>query len=460
MAPKFGTSGLRGLVSELTPELVADHLRAFLATCDTGGRILLGRDLRASSPEIAEEVGRAARAAGVITVDCGALPTPALALAAQEAGAGAVMVTGSHIPADRNGLKFYTRAGEISKEDEAAITAALGRPAAAPGAGAPAESDPEAGARFLRRYTRAYGPRALEGRRIGLYSHSAVGRDLLGEALSGLGAEVVELARSEVFIPVDTEALDPGTGERLAAWVAAHGLDAVVSTDGDSDRPMLADETGRVIPGDVLGRITSAALGARVVVTPVSSNGGAELSGAFDEVLRTRIGSPFVIAGMEARTGTKVAGYEANGGYLLGFEAEGPAGPLGPLPTRDSFLPILAPLVAAGAAPLSELVAREPARHTAADRLQEVPVERSAELLGALAGDPAARAEFLAFAGAAERTTDRTDGLRMTLEDGAVVHLRPSGNAPEFRLYTEAASRGRAQELLDAGLAELRRRLG
>lgn len=66
---------------------------------------------------------------------------------------------------------------------------------------------------------------------------------------------------------------------------------------------------------------------------------------------RTRIGSPFVIAGMEAVLAAapeaRVAGYEANGGFLLGFAAEAPAGVLAPLMTRDSLLPILAPLVAA-----------------------------------------------------------------------------------------------------------------
>ena len=129
MAPKFGTSGLRGLVVELTPDLVADHIRAFLAACPTGTGLWVGRDLRPSSPDLAAVVLQAARAAGLTTVDCGAVPTPALALAAMNAGAAAVMVTGSHIPADRNGLKFYLPHGEIAKTDEAAILAALGAPA-------------------------------------------------------------------------------------------------------------------------------------------------------------------------------------------------------------------------------------------------------------------------------------------------------------------------------------------
>ncbi|MGB1035317.1 MAG: phosphomannomutase, partial [Primorskyibacter sp.] len=124
MPPKFGTSGLRGLVTELTPDLVQSYTRAFLAACPTGGALHLGWDLRDSSPTIAASVRAAVTKAGVDLVDHGVLPTPALALAALGAKQAAIMVTGSHIPADRNGLKFYVPTGEIAKSDEAAITAA------------------------------------------------------------------------------------------------------------------------------------------------------------------------------------------------------------------------------------------------------------------------------------------------------------------------------------------------
>ena len=56
MAPKFGTSGLRGLVTELTTDLVADHIRAFAAACPMGTGLWVGRDLRASSPDLAAVV--------------------------------------------------------------------------------------------------------------------------------------------------------------------------------------------------------------------------------------------------------------------------------------------------------------------------------------------------------------------------------------------------------------------
>lgn len=451
MAPKFGTSGLRGLVSDLTPELIADYTRAFLAACPVGRGLYIGRDLRASSPEIAAAVAKAARAEGVAVTDCGAVPTPALALAAMAAGSAAIMVTGSHIPSDRNGLKFYLPGGEITKTDEAAILSALGRPPA--GLSAPL-SQADAATPWVQRYIRAFGTQALSGLKIGLWEHSAVSRDLIAEALEGLGAEVLRLGRSETFIPVDTEAVPAEIRARIATWCQEHGLDALVSTDGDGDRPLLADERGALVPGDLLGQITARALGAEVVVTPVSSNSGVERSGAFGRVIRTKIGSPFVIAGMEA-AGGRVAGYEANGGFLAGFEAQMAAGPLPPLWTRDSLLPLVAPLALARASgrSLSALIAAEPARFTAADRLEEIAPETSRALMARL--EDGRFTALLSPLGENLSAEDRTDGLRLHLISGRVIHLRPSGNAPELRLYAEAESPGQAQDLLARGLEVL-----
>ena len=464
MAPKFGTSGLRGLVVELTPELVAAHVAAFTAACPMGSGLFVGQDLRPSSPRIAADVIAAARAQGLAVTDCGALPTPALALAAMRAGAAAIMVTGSHIPADRNGLKFYLPTGEISKADEAAILASLGKAAASGRLEGPLSAAPKAGADYVARYVTAFGPQALRGLRLGVYEHSSVARDLLCALVAALGAEAVPLARSEIFIPVDTEAVEPETREQLQGWCAAHRLDAVLSTDGDADRPLLTDASGAVVPGDVLGVLTAQALGAKVICTPISSNSMVCALPGFDRVALTKIGSPFVIAAMEEALAkdpaAKVVGFEANGGFLLGFAAKGPVGPLPCLMTRDAVLPIVAPLAAARATgqSLAQAVAALPPRFTAADRLTETPTEASAALLARLNADPEARAAFLAPIGQ-ETALDHTDGLRMTLANGRIVHLRPSGNAPEFRVYAEADSAKAALSLLKTALARVKETL-
>lgn len=443
---KFGTSGLRGLAVDLVGEESRRYAAAFLRYLRTRGpvsQVFVGRDLRASSPEIARSV---ISALDVEVIDCGELPTPALALEAMRRGAPAIMVTGSHIPADRNGLKFYRADGEIDKADEAGILAAL---EGTPGTNADRSDEPAALARYLERYAALLPAGALVGKRIGVWQHSSVARDVFVDAVMLFGAEALPLGRSNVFVPVDTEAVAADVAAQLAGWIREQRLDAVISTDGDADRPLIVDETGALIRGDIIGILTAKFLNADAVVTPVTSNSSIEGMGAFKAVVRTKVGSPFVIAGMAGASGT-VVGFEANGGVLLGSYARVNGATIAPLPTRDALLPILSVLGAAHAAgqTLSQLVATLPPRIARSDRLEHVPHERTALLLDRLAVDAKG---FFAAQGTVKSVSD-IDGMRYEFTSGDVIHYRPSGNAPELRCYTEASTAARADELLAWGL--------
>lgn len=443
---KFGTSGLRGLATDLVGAESRRYAAAFLRYLKTRGpvnEVLVGRDLRQSSPDIARSVIAGLDAP---VVDCGELPTPALALEAMRRRAPAIMVTGSHIPADRNGLKFYRADGEIDKADEAGILAALGD---APEFSRVVETEGRALPRYLDRHLALLPRGALDGRRIGVWQHSSVARDAFVDALEMFGAEIVPLGRSDTFIPVDTEAVSAETAAQLAAWVREHELDALISTDGDADRPLLVDELGQLVRGDVIGILTARFLKADTVVTPVTSNSSIESTGAFAKVTRTRVGSPFVIAGMALGTGT-IVGFEANGGVLLGSGVKINGATIAALPTRDALLPILAVLGAAQQAgqTISQLVATLPPRIARSDRLEHVPHERTAILMKRLGDDAAG---FLAAQGTI-KAMSAIDGLRYEFTTGDVIHYRPSGNAPELRCYTEAATAERAGELLAWGL--------
>lgn len=472
----FGTSGLRGLVVDLVGEPARHWTAAFLTHLEAEGRpgertLLVGRDLRASSPAIADDCLRAARERGWKGVDCGALPTPALALEAARRGAAAVMVTGSHIPDDRNGLKFYAP-GEITKADEAAIRAAFETPVSA-GPGEASAAVEEAGAenagaqtltRYGARYLDVFPADALSGLTVGVYQQSSVARDLLVSLLEALGARAEALGRAERFVPVDTEAHRPEDLALLRDWAGEGRFDAIVSTDGDADRPLVADGAGHVLRGDVLGLLAASWLGADAIVTPVTSSGAVETSGVAGRVVRTRVGSPYVIEAMEAqiaRGAGTVVGFEANGGVLLGTSAVLGSGTLAALPTRDAVLPILCALAGAKARGLSVRALADTlgAGHALADRLKNVPASASAPFLTLLAEDEVFAGQFMAEAGPiAER--DRLDGVRFRLEEGSIVHFRASGNAPELRVYVEAEDPARAATLLRWGLASAARQTG
>jgi phosphomannomutase len=525
----FGTSGLRGLVRDITHLEAAINTLGFLRyalrrgdVCP-GAAVCVAGDLRPSTAErVPAQGGRGAllqavfwaiENAGLRTKFLGRIPTPALMAFAVARGMASVMVTGSHIPFDRNGIKFNLPAGEVLKADEPPILQAVqtvraelyNLPAAdsafdAEGmlksAVCPAlpEPDPQGAMEYRDRYLRAFPVNGLRGRRLLVFQHSAVGRDLLVEVLRALGADVVAAGRSEEFIPVDTEAVSAQMIEQLQALVdasGAPGVEAVVSTDGDSDRPLvLGVEGGRVrfFSGDLLGAVVAEFLGARHAAVPISTNDAVDqyLGARGVTITKTRIGSPHVIAAL------REVGWEANGGFLTARPLRIPGGgELAALPTRDAFLPILAALYSslARGIPLSTRFAELPPRFGRSDLLRPCPREAANAIMARLAApDPAAlrvafapgrviveradggRLELHNDAPEAQPYLERRrvmaelfpptagfgpvawvnylDGARIGFANGDVAHLRPSGNAPEFRVYANADSPARADAIV------------
>jgi phosphomannomutase len=464
----FGTSGARGLVTAMTDSVCFAYTCAFLQHLETigqfapGGHVAIAGDLRPSSPRIMAACAAAVRHKGGIPEYCGFVPSPAVAAYGFARDLPSMMVTGSHIPHDRNGIKFNRIDGEVLKSDEMAMRAqdvclpdlfdAQGMLKVVQDNGPLVDVVTD----YMTRYAAFFGPQALQGLTLGVYEHSAVGRDVLVTIVEELGGQVVRLGRSETFIPVDTEAVRPQDQLLATQWAAEFTLDAILSTDGDSDRPLLADETGVWMRGDVLGILCAQALGIKAVAAPVSCNTALERSNAFREVRRTRIGSPYVIEAMNALIdgATTVCGYEANGGFLLATGIDYKGRRLPALPTRDAVLPMIAVLVDArrNGVTLSVLQAGLPARYTFSERLQDYPTDQSQALLSRL--QQGTEAQILArltqmfddVAGAAI-AYDTTDGLRISFGGGDIIHLRPSGNAPELRCYTESATPERAASL-------------
>ncbi|MGB0679557.1 MAG: hypothetical protein ACPGUV_07850, partial [Polyangiales bacterium] len=362
------------------------------------------------------------------------------------------------------------------------------------------------GQRYRERYTELFGPEALRGLRVAVYEHSAVGRDMLVKILSELGATVYVTGRSEHFIAIDTEAMDSTQLAQLQVYAdmvqgACGRIDAMVSTDGDSDRPMLLglQEDGRLafIAGDVLGALVADSLQADSIAVPIST------SDLIDRhfvprgipVVRTRIGSPWVVAAMAQLPGQRRVGWEANGGFLTASPLPVQGKILPPLPTRDALLPLIAVLVAARQQDKSVLALRAalPARFSQSGLLDQVPPEDSRAIRrhfgppdaamqavrrhadsfvwtdndGAEhAADHAQQAQLVARFAALEahfdasrgfgrlEAIDDLDGMRLSFAGGDIAHVRPSGNAPQLRLYAVADRPERAQAIIQQALAE------
>ena len=479
----FGTSGARGLADQMTDLVCYCYAKGFLQFLQAVGElrqlgtsVVVGGDFRPSTDRVMAAVFRAISDLGYVPVNAGKVPSPAVALFGFERGIPSIMVTGSHIPDDRNGIKFNKVSGEILKDDEVGMKAQVVEwdaaqfradgSSVAPYPAVPPVSR-EVRDNYVERYLRAFPGRPLFGLRLGVYQHSAVGRDVLVDILGGLGAEVIPLGRSNRFIPVDTEAIRPEDIELARKWAAEQPLDALVSADGDSDRPLVSDAHGEWLRGDVAGVLCARFLGADSVSTPVSSNTAAETCGWFPEVRRTRIGSPYVVASMmaAAREGRRCAvGYEANGGFLIQSDLAPCGAWLRALPTRDAVIVMLGVLLLARreGQSVAQLVAGLPERFTASDRLQDFATEKSRAILERFGGTDDVTASgtldaaFGRLVGAKVASLNRTDGLRVVFGNGEILHLRPSGNAPEFRCYTEANSPARAAELCEKTLGLVR----
>ena len=515
---QFGTSGRRGDVVDLTQLEIYINARAELdylqhrptnqGGIGAGDTFFYAYDLRASSTrfvaeqggrgEIAQAVEQAIRDAGMRPVNLGAIPTPALAAYAWARHSGSMMITGSHIPFQRNGYKTNSAIGELLKTDEAPIADyverwrttfynesvdqskfdSTGRFKSGSRSCAPVDS--AARHEYIQRFVRFLGQQALIGIRVLVYQHSAVGRDLLIEVLLALGAEAVPVGRSETFVPIDTEAIDAATLEEiriLAEQASASGAryHAVVSTDGDSDRPLLIGLTYRTdgrceaqfYGGDLVGMLVAIQLRPDVIVVPINCNDAIDrspLAGALTP--KTRIGSPFVIARMNAARdhgAVRVCGWEANGGFLTGSRFTLHGNSLPALPTRDAFLPIVGILkqMAETAQSMNSLFATLPQRFSRAGLLRDCPKAISRRIIASFDSDkqnalPSALVThveryFGSDIGFAQLTrVDYTDGVRMYFSNDDVAHIRPSGNADEIRIYAVADTQLRADAIVQA----------
>jgi phosphomannomutase len=223
-----------------------------------------------------------------------------------------------------------------------------------------------------------------------------------------------------------------------------------------------------------VGMVVAEFLRADAVVVPISCNDAVD-RGELAKVVepKTRIGSPFVIAGIEAalQKGKKVVcGWEPNGGFLAGSDLERNGATLKALLTRDSVLPILATLFAAAESGLSlvDRFARLPKRFSRAALLKQFPREISLKIVVRFSplGPNAQETEFADIRNLLKKFftremgfgtithVDYTDGIRILFDNGDVAHVRPSGNADELRIYAVADSQKRADAIAAMGVAE------
>jgi phosphoglucosamine mutase len=325
----FGTDGIRGqanqfpMTAEMALRLGAAAGRFFRRDHSDGHRVVIGKDTRLSGYMLENALTAGLSSTGMNVLLLGPVPTPAVGYLTRSMRADlGVMISASHNPHTDNGIKFFGPDGfKLSDEAEAGIEAIVAgeiQPAQPQNIGRARRI--EDGRGRYQEFVKTSFPSGLrlDGLKVVVdCAHGAAYRTA-PEVLWELGAEVIP-----VGVAPDGRNINAGCGsthpETAAAAVLAHGADIGIALDGDADRIILVDETGKVADGDQIMALlavrwaTEGRLRGNTLVATVMSNLGLEtfLTGQGLRLQRTAVGDRHVVTAMRA------------GGFNLGGEQSG-----------------------------------------------------------------------------------------------------------------------------------------
>ena len=424
-------SGIRGVIGRDLDRSVARRFgtafRRMVTEAHPAGPLTLvvGRDTRASGPELQHALIEGLSDARVRIIDLDVAPTPTIQFALGAfAAEGAVAVTASHNPAQWNGFKFFLAPDRTVLDGAQTERLILSLPASAPDVPSASPIDnrqEQAAALHVARVLEQVNAESIRRRRfrVALDAARGAGERPAARLLEALGCTITR---------VDVERESEPLPEYLTALSDAvvHGRCAVgFAQDLDGDRLALTTETG-IAPGEdyTLVLVVDHLLrrprpSIPVVVKNVSTTRALDdvVTRAGAELVETRVGEVHLSRALKQRIeqGRVAFGGEGNGGVIL------PAVHLG----RDSLV---------GMALVLEALAQRD--EPLSERLHELPRYHSAKLKFPLSKEPALTASVeRAFPGG---LTDRLDGLRLRFADGAWLALRRSNTEPIVRLVVES----------------------
>jgi phosphoglucosamine mutase len=415
----FGTDGVRGEAGTfLSAELATALGRASAASLEAERpQVLIVRDTRESGPMLEAALAAGIAAAGGDALLGGVLPTPAAAILVKRLGLDlAAVVSASHNPFHDNGIKFFDAQGvKLADEVEARIEALVDQAPAAEHAGRVRELNGGFDD-YLRELEKSF-PLDLAGRKVVLDCANGATYRAAPGIFERLGAEV-----EAIGVEPDGRNINAGCGsthmERLCERVAASEAEIGFAFDGDGDRVLAVDGSGRVHDGDELIALVARGMASRgeldggVVVTVMSNFGfhrAMEEEGI--EVAVTQVGDRYVIDEMRRRE------------WPLGGEQSGHIIASDFVSTGDGIAAALATMRELGTAGLEAAV----------------PMEKLPQVL---VNVEVANREAIEGAAAVWEAVEREGE---SLEGRGRVLLRPSGTEPLVRVMVEAPSAEEAE---------------
>ncbi|MEO6581104.1 MAG: phosphoglucosamine mutase [Sphingomicrobium sp.] len=332
----FGTDGIRGRVNDapMTAEIamrVGQAAGAHFLRGDHRHRVVIGKDTRLSGYMMESAMVAGFTSVGMDVVLLGPMPTPAVAMLTRSMRADlGVMISASHNPFVDNGIKLFGPDGyKLSDEDERSIERRLSREprlAKAEMVGRAKRID-DARGRYVH-FAKSTLPEAmrLDGLKIVIDCANGAAYHVAPDALWELGADVVALGVTPNGVNINHQC-GSTYPQALREAVLANKAHIGLALDGDADRLIVVDETGKVIDGDQLMALIAidhkrrGLLKGKAVVATVMSNLGLErhLSKKRIGLTRTQVGDRYVLEEMR-RSGCNVGG-EQSGHIILSDHA-------------------------------------------------------------------------------------------------------------------------------------------
>ncbi|EQD82888.1 phosphomannomutase [Saccharopolyspora erythraea D] len=436
---------IRGVVGEqLDADAVRDIGAAFTRLVG-GPAVVVGHDMRESSPGLAEAFAEGVTGQGIDVVEIGLASTDMLYFASGKLELPGAMFTASHNPAEYNGIKLCRSGaapvGQDSGLSEIQELVAHGVPEFLGAKGSVTSRDMVAEySLFLRELVDLRGIRPLK---VVVDAGNGMGGHTVPTVFEGLPVEVVPMyfELDGTFPNHEANPLDPANLVDLQAKVREVGADAGLAFDGDADRCFVVDERAEpVAPSAITALVAVRELakepGGTIIHNLITSKAVPEIVAEHGgEPMRTRVGHSFIKQTM-AETGAIFGGEHSAHYYFRDFWR-----------ADSGMLAALHVLAALGGQqrPLSELMA-EYTRYAASGEInstvddQQERMRRVAEVFGDRNG---ARA-------------DELDGLTVELADGSWFNLRPSNTEPLLRLNVEARDTDAMAALRDEVLAVVR----
>jgi phosphomannomutase/phosphoglucomutase len=434
----FGTNGVRGVVnSSEMDSLFALQLGMAIGTF-MKGPVMLGTDARTSNEMLKAACASGLMAAGCAVLDCGIVPTPTLQYAVRaNRAAGGVMITASHNPPEFNGIKCIDPDGtEMSRTNEEKIESifASGRFARADwtkvGRIVPFTTAIE---RYIGGILSKVDVQKIRraGLRVAVDCGNGAASAVTPKLLERLGVNYVTLnADPNGAFPGHDSEPTPENTKDIVELVKAGGFAMGIVHDGDADRTVFIDETGKYLHGDrtlaiVAYQICKVRPG-RIVVTNVASSKCVEdaVKMGRGSLVLTRVGSPVIARTMMEKGG--VFGGEENGGLIFAnFQY-----------CRDGAMAVAKMLeIVASSGSLSKLNDEIPS-YSQYKTKTPCPEAKKQKILAQLADE------------AKGKKVDTTDGVKIYV-DGGWVLVRPSGTEQIFRVFSESTSPAKARDLAE-----------